>query len=127
MEGWHLSSRRVLAAIVLLSALSGCGSLRPGAQSEAPLSATAVRSDAAGEPRPASPAAAAGDGVTDPATVHFADLWDRIRAGFELPALDSPEVAVYENWYAGRPAYFDRVLRRAPAVSGDAVCEGDIG
>lgn len=40
------------------------------------------------------------------------DLWDRIRAGFALPELDSPLVARHEKYYLSRPDYLQRMLGR---------------
>ncbi len=41
------------------------------------------------------------------------DLWDRIRAGFSLPALDNQYVKYYERWYQTRSDYMQRVVERA--------------
>ncbi len=43
----------------------------------------------------------------------YADLWDRIRAGYGLPDLDSPYVARHEKWFANNPAYMERMVARA--------------
>jgi membrane-bound lytic murein transglycosylase D len=40
------------------------------------------------------------------------DLWQRIRMGFALEALESPLVAEHEAWYAGRPEYIKRFVDR---------------
>ena len=40
------------------------------------------------------------------------DLWQRIRVGFLLDALDSPLVAEHEEWYVGRPEYIKRFVDR---------------
>jgi membrane-bound lytic murein transglycosylase D len=40
------------------------------------------------------------------------DLWERIRMGFAMDALDSPLVAENEQWYAGRPEYIKRFVDR---------------
>jgi len=40
------------------------------------------------------------------------DLWQRIRVGFILDALDSPLVAEHEEWYASRPEYIKRFVDR---------------
>ena len=40
------------------------------------------------------------------------DLWQRIRMGFALEALDSPLVAEHEAWYASRPEYIKRFVDR---------------
>ena len=47
------------------------------------------------------------------AKLHFADVWDRIRAGFALPAIDTKEVNQSEAWYAARPEIVTRVLERS--------------
>lgn len=39
-------------------------------------------------------------------------LWDRIRAGFGLDELASPLVKDWENWYASRPDYVNRMIGR---------------
>src|SRR5260221_4031745 len=40
------------------------------------------------------------------------DLWQRIRMGFMLDALESPLVAEHEQWYASRPEYIKRFVDR---------------
>ncbi|MBE0613257.1 MAG: transglycosylase SLT domain-containing protein [Burkholderiales bacterium] len=47
------------------------------------------------------------------AKLHFADVWDRIRAGFALPAVDTKEVAQSEAWYAARPEVVKIILERS--------------
>jgi membrane-bound lytic murein transglycosylase D len=42
-----------------------------------------------------------------------ADLWQRIRRGFAIPDLETPLAASRTAWYAGQPAYFDRMTQRA--------------
>ena len=41
------------------------------------------------------------------------DVFDRIRAGFAIPDLDSKLVAKHEKWYADRPEYVARMTDRA--------------
>ena len=41
------------------------------------------------------------------------DLWERIRTGYAMPALDSELVADHERWYASRPEYVQRMTQRA--------------
>lgn len=43
----------------------------------------------------------------------YNDLWDRIRAGYDLPAVNSKHVAEYERWYSSRPQYIERLINRA--------------
>ena len=42
----------------------------------------------------------------------YRDLWDRIRAGFRLPVLNTPLVANYERWYMARPDALKRMFER---------------
>lgn len=42
-----------------------------------------------------------------------ADLWERIRSGFQLSELDSPLVQEHESWYANRPDYVRRTVERS--------------
>ena len=41
------------------------------------------------------------------------DMWDRIRRGFSMPALDSPKVDQMVRFYAPKRDYFERVSERA--------------
>ena len=47
------------------------------------------------------------------AKLHFADVWDRVRAGFALPAIDTREVAQSEAWYAAHPEVVTRIFERS--------------
>lgn len=42
-----------------------------------------------------------------------ADLWERIRIGFQMAELDSELIQEHENWYASRPAYMQRMIERS--------------
>jgi membrane-bound lytic murein transglycosylase D len=42
-----------------------------------------------------------------------ADLWSRIRAGFQMPDLQSDLVDMQVNWYAQRPDYVERMTTRS--------------
>lgn len=46
-------------------------------------------------------------------TADFADVWDRIRAGYALPEIESRHIAEYERWYSSRPEYIERLVKRA--------------
>src|SRR5215813_4021563 len=48
-----------------------------------------------------------------PPAPKYRDLWERIRAGFMLPELDSPLVARHEAWYLNRPEYVQRMIERS--------------
>jgi membrane-bound lytic murein transglycosylase D len=41
-----------------------------------------------------------------------ADLWIRVRAGFVMPDLDNPLVLKWQQWYASRPDYVQRMTER---------------
>lgn len=41
------------------------------------------------------------------------DLWLRIRSGYAMPDIDSTFTTKYENWYASRPAYVQRMTARS--------------
>ena len=41
------------------------------------------------------------------------DLWDRLRQGFALPAMETKRVAEFEAWYAARPELLRAILGRA--------------
>jgi membrane-bound lytic murein transglycosylase D len=40
------------------------------------------------------------------------DLWQRVRDGYDLPALDGELVQKWEQWYASRPDYVQRMTER---------------
>ena len=40
------------------------------------------------------------------------DLWVRVRAGFAMPDLDNPLVIKWQQWYASRPDYVQRMTER---------------
>lgn len=40
-------------------------------------------------------------------------LWNRIRAGFAMPEVESPLVARHEAWYLNRPDYVQRMIERS--------------
>ena len=44
--------------------------------------------------------------------VDDADLWQRVRMGFQLEPLDSPLVMEHEQWYMSRPDYIQRFVER---------------
>ena len=41
------------------------------------------------------------------------DLWDRIRRGFQMANLDTPQVREREQWYVSRPDYIGRMSERS--------------
>lgn len=69
---------------------------------------------AAAEPSPAPIAPALPDPFDLPGDVPMPDpdLWQRIRVGFLMDALDSPRVHEQELWYSSRPDYINRFVDR---------------
>jgi len=43
----------------------------------------------------------------------YGDLWERIRRGFTLDDLNTPEVKQAEDWYTSRPDYMARMVERS--------------
>ena len=43
----------------------------------------------------------------------YPDLWSRMRAGFAMQKLDSPLVAMHEQWFASNPEYMQRMMERS--------------
>ncbi|MBC7945405.1 MAG: transglycosylase SLT domain-containing protein [Burkholderiales bacterium] len=46
-------------------------------------------------------------------TINQENLWERIRNGFNMPAVPGPVVAEYEQWYTARPDYLKRMVDRS--------------
>jgi len=46
-------------------------------------------------------------------TIHRTNLWERVRAGFGLPDMDSRFVTLQEQWMSKRPDYVERLLQRS--------------
>ncbi len=44
---------------------------------------------------------------------HPVDLWDRLRANFQLPAVEHPRVESDIDWFARHEGYLERVVERA--------------
>lgn len=55
---------------------------------------------------PATPSVASKDGKS------YGNLWDRLRAGFTMPNVDSPLVDRHVEWYVNRPEYVQRLVDR---------------
>lgn len=99
--------------IVALAALGACATrqpVRPVAPARVIVPPAAL-SQPAPPPPPTPTATAAAEASLTP--TQYADLFDRIRAGFMLP--DPRERAIDEqlNWYASHPEYLQRAFGRA--------------
>ena len=138
----NLRSAFTLAvAAVLALALASCATVPKGtpaaAAASAPLAPTGVAEPASApedpiiaaeiavEPMPPGappepPAQLATGGDPDSVTnatlqlrSEYGDLWTRIRVGFVLDDLDTPDVKKSEDWYAARPDYIARMVERS--------------
>lgn len=133
---------RLLGALALALAVSACSTLpadvAPATAGAAP--PPPARPALAVAPAPPAPAAAAPAAIDSPiaallaarpevrarivdpvhpevpfdldAPATHADLWQRIRQGYSLPALEDPLVERHERWFASRPDFMDRVVER---------------
>jgi membrane-bound lytic murein transglycosylase D len=119
----------VLALVLALTGCAGGPDLAPDMQAaplaaapgSAPVPADAASSASprpgatalvpAGPLQPLAEAQAAGSGVAMLETPP--DLWDRIRRGFAMPALEGDLVRQHEQWYASRPEYIQRMTERS--------------
>jgi len=110
--------RCTLLATLLLAAACAQLPVEPAAQDDAvaqqiqPVvtpepAAPAIVALPAPEPETAPPALVA------PAIIPPRDLWDRIRSGFALPALDNDRVHDWENHYTAQPEYLARMVERS--------------
>ncbi len=116
---WQRIKQQVLPVVVLLT-LAGCATSSPETAKKAP------------EPTPAQAVLAAGDlNVTSsPSTILFesdksadtkpdvvtsndSDIWARLRKGFTMKPLDSPQVEREIKWFVNNPEYMQRMMDRA--------------
>jgi membrane-bound lytic murein transglycosylase D len=117
---WQRIKQQVLPVVVLLT-LAGCATTSPETAKKAP------------EPTPAQAALAAGDinVTTSPATAllfesnkptetkpvvatsNDSDIWVRLRKGFTMKPLDSPQVEREIKWFVNNPEYMQRMMDRA--------------
>ena len=63
-------------------------------------------------PPPPPLSAAAEPAPANPTNGPFVYVWDRVRAGFALPALDGPLVAHWQKWYSERPDLMQAMFER---------------
>lgn len=109
---WISIPRRAsLSPPLLLGALllAGCASTPPVEPEQALVEPTAERA-------PAAPAPAVVIRSSDGAALDIpqhGDLWERVRAGFGIPKLDSPLVARHEQWFVNNPEFMTAMLDRA--------------
>jgi peptidoglycan lytic transglycosylase D len=96
--------------ILALAALGACATRQP-VQPEPPPQAVVPAPQPAPPPPPPPAPTTAATGPLAPA--QYADLFDRIRAGFTLPDPDETAIDRQLNWYASNPEYLQRAFGRA--------------
>ncbi|RZS33112.1 membrane-bound lytic murein transglycosylase D [Corticibacter populi] len=98
---------RSALALVLTLLLAACGTLESQRSDEAALQPV-IPSGALTPITPGNLDSWAVQGLQPPA-----DLWQRLRAGFAMPDLDTDMVHDREDWYASRPEYIQRMADRS--------------
>jgi membrane-bound lytic murein transglycosylase D len=98
--------------IVTLGALGACATRQP-VKPQSPARIVAPAPQPPPPPPPAAPATAAATAPQSLAPAQYADLFDRIRAGFVLPDPDEAAIDQQLNWYASNPDYLQRAFGRA--------------
>jgi membrane-bound lytic murein transglycosylase D len=113
----------LLAVLVLV--FTGCATVAPPVEAPAPVPVVVAPPAAAPDPVPTAPAATSVELPAAPparpqARVRLdplddasrGDLWERVRQGFALTDLDSELVRKWEQYYAQRPDYVQRMTAR---------------
>jgi len=114
------------AALAAAALAAGCASLQvPESDAPPPAAEATAAQDTVAAPvvAAATPAVPASAPITlaplqprtrlDPEQdAERTDLWDRVRRGYALPALEGDLVTKWEQWYASRPDYVQRMTDR---------------
>ena len=110
--------RTTLIAAALLAA--GCATAPPPAQTPAP--PQPVASEPESDPplvlqpmtlRPVPVFALSAGPDLEPLPPPVGDLWERIVEGYGIPDIEGPLVEKWEQWYASRPDYVERMVSRS--------------
>jgi membrane-bound lytic murein transglycosylase D len=114
-------ARSALALVVVAAALTGCATTGTGTgpdwpmvpSKRAPAPAPAPDTSAATPPPVAVGAASPQSVAAPPVGPEYADIFDRIRAGYGLPDVEHPRIDQQLRLYASRPEHLDRTFERA--------------
>jgi membrane-bound lytic murein transglycosylase D len=107
---------RFIFSALLVLMLAACASQGPTTSSNSTASTQASQQAVADALRKTASAKETIDvdqGSVDQLTSPDADLWARIRRGFQMPDLQSDLVDMQVNWYAQRPEYVQRMTERS--------------
>ncbi|MEK7206571.1 MAG: transglycosylase SLT domain-containing protein [Pseudomonadota bacterium] len=103
----------------LLLAVAGCASTTPKtAQNQPEIAPAKVTSSApvaviGGETSILADISQLGADRSDQAKKDYPDIWSRIRAGYAIRNLDSPQIEKEIRWFANNPEYMQRMTERA--------------
>lgn len=100
----------IAASLAFSLFLAGCASPGPPTTAEVPAGPALIPS---GPLQPITPAASQPGSRSVTMLAPPADMWDRIRRGFNMPNLDVDLVRTQEQWYASRPDYIQRMTERS--------------
>ena len=116
---WQRIKKQVLPVVVLLT-LAGCATSSPETAKKAPEPTPAQAAPAAGDINVTSSPATAlfesdkpAETKPDVATSNDSDIWARLRKGFTMKPLDSPQVEREIKWFVNNPEYMQRMMDRA--------------
>ena len=118
-----------LSPLLLAALLGACATTAPLTETPAAVTAPVVAAAVEAATAPAAPAVATppvrvmasellednlrpGEKIDLDAPDASADLWARMRRGFQLPDLDDDWVRKAESWYSSRPDYVERMTTR---------------
>jgi membrane-bound lytic murein transglycosylase D len=117
---WQRIKKQVLPVVVLLT-LAGCATSSPETAKKAPEPTPAQATLAAGDVNVPSPLPVTAlfesdkpvEMKPDVAKNDSADIWARLRKGFTMKPLDSPQVEREIQWFVNNPEYMQRMMERA--------------
>ena len=123
---WQKIKKQVLPVVVLLS-LGGCATSSPETAKKDPEPTPAQATSAAGDVlalsdikfKSPAPATALSESekpletTPDAVTNNDSDIWARLRKGFTMKPLDSPQVDKEIRWFVNNPEYMQRMMDRA--------------
>ncbi len=115
---WRKTNMTVLSFFLLL-AVAGCASTTPKtAQNQPEIAPAKVTSSApvaviGGETSILADISQLGADRSDQAKKDYPDIWSRIRAGYAIRNLDSPQIEKEIRWFANNPEYMQRMTERA--------------
>ena len=116
---WKRIKKQVLPVVVLLT-LAGCATTSPETAKKAPEPTPAQAAPVAGDMNVTSPPATAQAESDKPAETKpdiakndSSDIWARLRKGFTMKPLDSPQVDREIQWFVNNPEYMQRMMDRA--------------